>query len=128
MSQKIKFELEFPIRSSNKVLYNSVSTPDGLAEWFADDVNIKNDIYIFKWDGSEERARLISKKPFELIRFKWERDEDDENTFFEFHVKTDPITKEVALMIIDHAEENEVDDSTFLWNTQVNLLKQKLGA
>lgn len=128
MSNKVKFELEFPLRSSNKVLYNSVSTPDGLSEWFADDVDIKNDIFTFKWDGAEEKARLLSKKPFEHVRFQWERDEEEENTTFEFHIKTDPLTKEVALMVVDHADEDEVEDSTFLWNNQINALKQRLGA
>ncbi|HRE75078.1 MAG TPA: START-like domain-containing protein [Flavobacteriales bacterium] len=128
MSSKVKFELEFPLRSSNKVLFNSVSTPDGLSEWFADDVNIRNDIFIFRWDDTEERARLISKKPFEHVRFQWDREDEEENTMFEFHIKTDPLTKEVALMIVDHAEENDVEDSTFLWNNQINVLRQRLGA
>jgi uncharacterized protein YndB with AHSA1/START domain len=128
MSNKVKFELEFPLRSSNKILFNSVSTPDGLSEWFADDVNIRNDVFTFRWDDTEEKARLISKKPFEHVRFQWERDDEDENTMFEFHIKTDPLTKEVALMIVDHAEEDEVEDSTFLWNNQINALKQRLGA
>lgn len=128
MSTKVKFELEFPMRSSNRVLFNSVSTPDGLSEWFADDVDIKNDRFIFKWDGAEEQARILSKKAHESIKFQWERDDDDENTVFEFHIKTDPLTNEVALLIIDHADEDEVEESTFLWNNQVNTLKQKLGA
>ncbi|MBX7093840.1 MAG: SRPBCC domain-containing protein [Flavobacteriales bacterium] len=128
MSNKVKFELEFPLRSSNKVLYNSVSTPDGLSEWFADDVNIKNDIYIFKWDGTEERARLVSKKPFEHVRFQWERDDEEESTVFEFIIKTDPLTMEVALMVVDHADEDDVEDSQFLWNNQISVLKQRLGA
>ncbi|MFN3342835.1 MAG: START-like domain-containing protein [Flavobacteriales bacterium] len=128
MSSKVKFELEFPLRSSNKVLFNSVSTPDGLSEWFADDVNIRNDIFIFRWDDIEERARLVSKKPFEHVRFQWDREDEEENTMFEFHIKTDPLTKEVALMIVDHAEENDVEDSTFLWNNQINVLRQRLGA
>lgn len=128
MSEKIKFELEYPMRSSNKVLFNSISTPDGLAEWFADDVDIKNDLFTFKWEDSEEKARLLGKKPLESVRFQWEREDDEENTVFEFHIKTDPLTKDVALLIVDHADETEIEDSTFLWNNQINALKQKLGA
>lgn len=128
MSNKVKFELEYPLRSSNKILFQSISTPDGLSEWFADDVNIRNDMFHFKWDGSEEKARLISKKPFEHVKFEWNREDEDDNHEFEFHIKQDPLTKEVALMIVDHAYADEVDDSRFLWDNQVSVLKQKLGA
>ena len=58
----VKFQLEIPLNSSKGVLYNCISTPSGLAEWFCDDVNIKKDVHIFFWDGSEESARLVSKK------------------------------------------------------------------
>ncbi|MFZ5553583.1 MAG: START-like domain-containing protein [Bacteroidota bacterium] len=125
---KQKFELEYPLRSSNKVLFNSLSTPDGLSEWFADDVNIKNGVYIFKWDDAEERARLISKKPFESIKFQWEREDEDDNTMFEFNIKTDPITNEVALIVTDFADESDMAESKFLWDNQIGVLKQKLGA
>lgn len=127
MSVKKKFEIEYPFRSSNKVLYNSLSTSDGLQEWFADEVNIKNGIYTFTWDGEEESARLITKKVNESIKFQWENDDDDDS-YFEFSIKTDPITKDVALIVTDFAEEDEISDSTFHWDNSINNLKKKLGA
>ena len=36
-----KYELEFQIRSSVNILFNCLSTPSGLSEWFADDVNVQ---------------------------------------------------------------------------------------
>jgi len=60
--EKEKYELEYLLKTSIKVLDNIVSTPSGLSEWFADDVNIKDDVYTFIRDGSEEEAKLISKK------------------------------------------------------------------
>jgi len=62
MSEKVKYELEFVIRSSPKLLYNYISTPSGLGEWFANNVNSRGEIYTFIWDDSEEQAKLISKK------------------------------------------------------------------
>lgn len=127
MPTKKKFEIEYPLRSSNKVLYNSLSSADGLQEWFADEVNIKDDVYTFSWDGEEEKARLITKKVNEFIKFQWEHDEDDDS-YFEFSIKTDPITKDVALIVTDFAEEKEISDSTFHWDNSINNLKKKLGA
>lgn len=127
--EKVKFQIEFPINSSKGVLFNIFSTPSGLAEWFCDDVNIKKDIHVFMWDGSEESARLISKKRDEFVKFRWLEDEEDGiNSFFEFRIKVDDLTGDTALMITDFAEEDEMDDSKELWSAQVDRLKQVLGA
>jgi uncharacterized protein YndB with AHSA1/START domain len=127
--EKVKFQIEFPINSSKGVLFNIFSTPSGLAEWFCDDVNIKKDVHIFMWDGSEESARLMSKKREEFVKFRWLEDEEDGvNSFFEFRIKVDDLTGDTALMITDFAEEDEIDDSKELWAAQVDRLKQVLGA
>ena len=58
----IKYSLEFPIKTSVSVLYNRLSTPSGLSEWFIDNVNIKNNILTFFWEGSEEELSIVLKK------------------------------------------------------------------
>ena len=127
--EKEKFQIEIPINSSNGVLFNIFSTPSGLSEWFCDDVNIKKDVHIFIWDGSEESARLISKKRDEFAKFRWLEDEEEGiNSFFEFRIKIDDLTGDTALVITDYAEEDEIDDAKELWAAQVDRLKQVLGA
>ena len=127
--EKEKFQIEIPINSSKGVLFNIFSTPSGLSEWFCDDVNIKKDVHIFIWDGSEESARLISKKRDEFAKFRWLEDEEEGiNSFFEFRIKIDDLTGDTALVITDFAEEDEIDDSKELWAAQVDRLKQVLGA
>ena len=128
MSDKTRYELEFMLKSSTKVLFNCMSSPSGLSEWFADDVNIKGDMFTFFWDGSEEQAKLLNKKNQEYVRFRWLEDEEDGlDTFFEMRIKIDPLTKEVALIITDFAEEDELDEARLLWESQVSQLKQILG-
>lgn len=129
MSDKVKYEIEFPIKTSTKVLYNMLSTPSGLAEWFADDVNIRGDVYTFMWDGSEESARLLTKKNNEYIKFRWmDDDEDDSSYYFEMRIQIDPLTNDVALMVTDHAEEDEVDEARDLWDQQLSELAHVLGS
>lgn len=123
---KQKFVLEYPINSSPKVLYTRLSSPGGLSEWFADDVNIKGNVYSFLWDGSEQKAELLQVKENKFIRFKWEDDEEDE-PFFEFRINIDELTKDVALEITDFAEADEEEDSIELWNSQVSELKHTIG-
>ena len=126
--EKELFQIEFPINSSKGVLYNLMSTPSGLAEWFCDDVNIKKDVHTFLWDGSEEVARLVSKKKDEFIKFKWlEAEEDGENTFFELRIRVDDMTGERAIIVTDFADEDEVDDAKELWTAQLEKLRRVLG-
>lgn len=129
MAEKEKFELEYLLKTSTKVLDNMISTPSGLSEWFADDVNIKDDVYTFFWDGSEEDARLVSRKSNAKIKWQWlEDEEDDLDSFFELRYEVDPMTKAVILTITDFAEDDEVDEAKLLWDQQINNLKRVLGA
>ena len=108
MANKEKFELEYVLKTSPKVLDKLISTPDGLSEWFADDVMVKDDIYTFEWDQSEEQARLISKKQGENIKWQWIYDEEDDlETFFEMRYTIDPMTKAVIFTVVDYAESTE---------------------
>jgi uncharacterized protein YndB with AHSA1/START domain len=124
---KVKFELEFPIHASPTMLYQYFSTPSGLSEWFADNVNSRGKVYTFIWDGSEEVAKLLQKKADERIRFKWLEDESAEG-YFEFKIQIDAITKDVSLIVTDFAEEEEEDEAKMLWENQISELKQTIGA
>jgi len=127
MSAKIKFEIEFPIHASPKMLYQYFGTPSGLSEWFADNVNSRGEVYTFIWDGSEEQAKVLQERPDEKIKFKWLEDEDDKS-FFEFRIEVDEITKDVSLMVTDFAEEDEVEESKMFWENQIDELKHTIGA
>lgn len=106
-----------------------VSTPSGLSEWFADDVNIKDDVYTFFWDGSEEEARLLSRRNGAKIRWQWLEDEDEnEETYFELRYEVDPMTKSVILVVVDFAEPDEMDEAKLLWENQINGLRSVIGA
>ncbi|ADY31000.1 MULTISPECIES: START-like domain-containing protein [Cellulophaga] len=126
MSDKINYELEFVIQSSPQMLYQYISTPSGLSEWFADNVNSRGEKFTFIWDGSEEVANLLKKKSDEFIRFAWEDDDDD--CYFELRIKVDDITSDVSLFISDFAEEDEVEEGKLLWTNQISSLKQVLGS
>ncbi len=127
--KKEKVQFEYLIKTSSKILYTLISTPSGLSEWFADDVNIANNVYTFFWDGSEEQALLLNKKRDAFTRFKWLTDEEEGNDcFFEFRIKIDDITNEVALIVTDFAEPDEQEETGALWTSQVDNLKHVLGS
>jgi len=125
---KIKFEIEITIKASPKMIYQYISSPSNLQEWFADKVNSRGKTFSFEWEGEEELAELVIKKTDERIRFKWLESEDDES-FFEMKVRVDPLTKDVSLIVTDFADdEEEVEESKQLWESQIDELKHTIGA
>ena len=128
MSELIKYSLEFPIRSSVTILYKRLSSPEGLAEWFADDVVVKDKMYKFFWNGVEQSAKLQKKEMNGLIRYKWIEDDSSEG-YFEFLIQIDEMTQDVALIVTDFAEdEDEKEEQTNLWTKQIDQLKRAIGS
>ncbi len=129
MELKTRYELEIPINSSPSLLYQYISTPSGLSEWFADNVNSRGEYFTFIWNDSEENARLSSKKTGEKVKFRWidEKNKDTEY-YFELRILEDEITKDVSLLVIDFAEPDEIEESKQLWENQVSELKHVIGS
>ncbi len=127
MDDKVKYEMEFPIHVSPSLLYQYISTPSGMSEWYADNVNSRGEFFTFIWEGSEEKARLLGKKSGERIKFKWVDDEETDY-YFELRIQVDEITKDVSLMVTDFAEEDEIEEGKMLWENMISNLKQILGS
>ena len=125
---KIKFELEFPIHASPSMLYTYFATPSGLEEWFADKVNSRGKKISFIWDGVEEEASILTSKNEERIKYKWLESEGDES-YFEFRIQVDALTKDVSLIVTDFADDDEeAEESKRLWENQIEELKHTIGA
>lgn len=124
MTEKTKIRLEFPINCSPKVLFNRLSSASGLAEWFADDVKVKGNLFTFVWEGAEQQAEKTLHKEDRLVRFNWL---DEEDSYFEFRISKDELTGDVSLIVIDFSDEDETEDTANLWNSQIADLKHILG-
>lgn len=123
---KVKYQLEFEFRSSPKILFTSLSDSSGLAGWFADEVKTKDNVYTFMWEGGESPAKLVAIRDLQLVRFQWLDDIDD--TYFQFEIKEDDITADIALVITDFANPGDKDTAIRLWESQVQKLRMLLGS
>ena len=129
MNEKQKYELEYVFKSSPNIVFKLISTPDGLSEWFADDVNVQDDLFTFDWAGEEVSAKLVHSKSGEYMRWTWlEDDAENPSYFFELKIKVDPMTKMVVLLITDFAEPDEMEEAKLLWETQISNLMRIIGA
>lgn len=132
--QKEKITLEYIFKTSPGILFSRLSTARGLSEWFADEVNRKENIYTFMWDKTEQTAELLQKKENKTIRFRWLNEEDDtptdneESDYFEFKITVLELTGETALIVTDTVLPEEKEDTIELWNEQIEQLRTKLGS
>ena len=125
--KKDTFHIEYIFdKVSRRSLWNHLTTPPGLSAWFADDVTINDNTYVFKWNRDEQEAEVLSVKPEISIRYRW-TDEEEDNVYFEFLIHTVELTGATALEITDFAEPDEKKDSINLWDSQVYELKRTLG-
>lgn len=125
---KVKYELEYTLNCSPKVLFSRLSTPEGLGEWFAEQVNVKGDLYSFFWNHAESKARLSALKENKLVRFEWVGTLGKEADYFEFRINKEEVTGDLALIITDFAESEEKEDSIYLWDSQIQDLRRILGS
>ena len=123
---KIQFEIEYLVHSSAHILYNCISNPSSLEEWFADSVNQKGEKFTFKWEDEERQAKLISSKKNQFIRWQWDESEYA-NTFFEMRIKIDEMTNEVALIITDFCDAADEEDARMLWDLAIDDLHRVIG-
>lgn len=124
---RVKLELEYPLRSSTNILYQYISTPSGLQSWFADHVEAKNGRYIFRWeDGTETIGEILKNVTNKYIRFSVNSAEQDE--YMEFRVSQDDITDDVELIITEFVNEDEEDMAASIWDSAVDNLKHIIGA
>ncbi|HEX8332514.1 MAG TPA: START-like domain-containing protein [Segetibacter sp.] len=127
MSKKQLYTLEYPVRSSPSILFEFLSTPAGLGEWFADKVDEnKEHVFTFMWSDSEEKAQLVDKQEDKFVRFRWTHAPKEE--YFEFSIEKSEVTNQTILIIKDFAEKRDIPDQTKLWEYQIKDLFHRIGA
>jgi hypothetical protein len=107
-------------------LYSFLIEPNGLAQWFADDVNVREQVYTFTWDDEEQKAKLMAFKENRSVKFRWL--DDDPQCFFEMEILQDELTNDVALGVTDFATEENIADRRLIWDNQIEYLISVLGA
>ncbi|MCB0508396.1 MAG: START-like domain-containing protein [Chitinophagales bacterium] len=128
MANKIPFTVERTFKSSPTILYNFLTTPSGLVQWFADyvDLDPNGEIFTFEWNGDEQVAEVLNYEEDVHIKLRWE-DEEDDKAYFEYKIKVTDITKETILTVTDFAYKEDVASAKELWRSQLNDLAKALG-
>jgi uncharacterized protein YndB with AHSA1/START domain len=122
---RVKIEMEFIFKASPGIIYQFLTAPENLVRWFSDGVDIKEDIYTFTWEGSDEEALLIDDIEEERLRFRWL--ESESNEYYEFRMYKSAITRQTILEITDFCDKGEEQEQIDLWTTQISELQIVCG-
>lgn len=122
-----KYTLEFPIKTTPKLLNQFLLHPTGLQQWFADDVQQDEDILTFNWSGEKEQAKIIVAKARNRIKWQWLNEIQPEN-YCELSYSICAMTNQTIVTITDTAKSENVADAIQLWQHAIQQLKMKLRA
>ncbi len=125
MSKKVLYTLEYPVRCSPAILFEFLSTPAGLQEWFAEEVDERDGVFSFSWNGTTDKAQLLEQEENKFIRFHWEHSAKGE--YFEFSIEKSEVTNQTILIVKDFAEKKDIKDQSQLWEYQVKDLFHRIG-
>jgi uncharacterized protein YndB with AHSA1/START domain len=121
-----KFTIEYIVRSSPSILFEFVTEPSKLAQWFSDTCDGNDTTIVFGWSGSRELADIVEFIEDEFVKYHWKDNKKDE--FFSFRIYKSEISFETVLEVTDFAEEKEIKDQIRLWDSQIEELKHHIGA
>jgi len=124
--KRVKINLEFIFRASPTILYKFLTAPDCLIRWFCDEVDINDKTFTYTWSGADELADLLEDIEEERLKFKW-HDAEDAEEYLEFRMTKSPITNTSILEITDFCDEDEVEDTKALWESQMKTLQNVTG-
>jgi len=120
-----KVDMEFIFKASPAILYKFITAPECLVNWFCEGADLKEDEYVFSWEGSEEEATLVDDIEEERLRFRFA--EGEEGEYLEFRMYKSDITLQTILEITDFCDEGDDKEQRDFWNTQIAQLRIVCG-
>ena len=125
---KNKFQTEFEINASKKMLFPYIYSPSGLAQWLADDVNINEDnIYNFIWEEEDHKYSIAAHRTNSFVKFESIDEEDGDPTYFEIRLEMNELTQSVFIRIVDYTDNHDDEELQDLWESMIFNLKEIVG-
>lgn len=126
-----KFTAEFELRASSKMVFPYLNTPSGLAQWFAEDVQVDEDkVFHFIWDSQNFKAKLAAQKLNHYVKFEFLPDSSEETNddapYIELRLDTNELTGTTFLKVIDYSAEDD-EELLDIWENMVHTLRETVG-
>lgn len=128
---KHRFTVEYPIKSSPKILYPYLASASGLARWFCQDVTLGPDHRLnFIWDNQSHYAEISSHRTNKSVRFVFLSEQKrtlPDASYLDFCIESSELTQEVFLRIVDYSEETDEVELQEMWDNLIQTLREQVG-
>lgn len=125
--EKSRISIELDMKGTPVgLLWNVISSPHGLQQWFADTVTQAGKVYTFTWDGTSADAKVIAIREECYIRFRW-MDAVNSTDSFEMRIDYNELTDHMLLRITDTVDSDDEESARRLWESQTDTLRRVLG-
>jgi len=129
-STKRRFEMEYPINASPKLLFPYLASASGLAQWFCDDVRLDPDHRLnMVWDKQNHYAEIALQRPGRSIRYVFLDEKKQpllDANFLDFSLEYSKITDGVFLRVTDYSD-HSAQEQQELWDGLVGKLRDQVG-
>ena len=130
-SSKRRFEMEYPINASPRLLFPYLSSASGLSQWFCDDVRLDPDHRLnMVWDKQNHYAEIALQRPGRSIRYVFldERKQPlNDANYLDFSLEYSKITDSVFLRVTDYSDHGDDKEQQELWDSLVGKLREQVG-
>ncbi len=122
------YVIEHEINASKKMLYPYLNTASGLAQWFADDVNVDEDnVYTFYWDSENYKAKMVSHRLNTSVKYEFIENGEEDPWYIEFHIEENELTQSMFLKVTEYTEFDDEEEWRDLWENLFHNLKETVG-
>ena len=130
-SAKRRFEMEYSINASLKLLFPYLASASGLALWFCDDVRLDPDHRVnMVWDKQNHYAEIAVQRPGRSIRYVFldeKKQPQLDANYLDFTLEASRITDEVFLRVTDYSDHTDAKEQEELWEGLVGRLREQVG-
>jgi START-like superfamily domain len=128
---KFKFNTEFELRASTKVLFPYLSSASGLQQWFCEKaINIDSHTLDLIWDGDHHLAKVVSLRLNKSVKFDFVSADGEakDHNYLELRLDTSDLTQSTYLKVTDYSENDDVIELQELWEEFIYKLKVIVGS
>jgi len=128
---KRRFEMEYPINASPKLLFPYLASASGLSQWFCDDVRLDPDHrFNMVWDKQNHYAEVALQRPGRSIRYVFLDEKKQpllDANYLDFSLEYSKITDSVFLRVTDYSDHDSEQEQLELWDSLMEKLREQVG-
>jgi uncharacterized protein YndB with AHSA1/START domain len=124
---KFKFTTEYEFQASPKILFEFLSTPVGLSQWFCEKAQETiQHTWNLVWDETDHLAIQTHNKPHKMVRFQFEPLDGEDSAdpaYLQFEIEKSELTRVAFLKVTDYSNMSNRQELEELWENLIGNLK-----